>query len=214
MRMSAKSGVLALILSALVWHLPAYSSPVYPPGSVSFGGFNFAVTYSGETGDGNNGSVGVSGTTMTLTGPNNSPDEPSQPGGSLSLTATAIASGTVNFNWSYSLVDEPAFDIFGYLLNGGFTALAGGLIYVPPPPDVLLGTASFNVVAGDTFGFRVTATDNAFGPGVATISNFTAPVPEINGKMLPQVALLLGSLYVLFVRRRNEFRVTKKLAIA
>jgi len=85
-------------------------------------------------------------------------------------TIAAAASGPVSFDWSYSSTDYGLFDGFGYLLNGSFTELANN-------SSQGTGFSQFNVLAGDTFGFRVFATDNLIGPGIATISNFSAPVP-------------------------------------
>ena len=85
-------------------------------------------------------------------------------------TIAAAASGPVSFDWSYSSTDEDVFDGFGYLLNGSFTKLADNA-------SQGTGFSQFNVLSGDTFGFLVFTTDNDFGPGNATISNFSAPVP-------------------------------------
>ncbi|QVL53343.1 MAG: hypothetical protein KFB97_02815 [Cyanobium sp. M30B3] len=85
-------------------------------------------------------------------------------------TIAAAASGPVSFDWSYSSSDEEVYDGFGYLLNGTFTQLAVN-------NSQGTGFSQFNVLSGDTFGFRVFATDNQLGPGIATISNFSAPVP-------------------------------------
>lgn len=85
-------------------------------------------------------------------------------------TIAAAASGPVSFDWSYSSTDDDFFDGFGYLLNGSFTQLADNA-------SQGTGFSQFNVLSGDTFGFRVFATDNQVGPGNATISNFSAPVP-------------------------------------
>jgi hypothetical protein len=55
------------------------------------------------------------------------------------------------------------------LLNGSFNFLS--------TTDGETGTTSFAVVAGDSFGFSIDGNDGIFGPGNATISNFSAPVP-------------------------------------
>jgi hypothetical protein len=75
----------------------------------------------------------------------------------------------VTFDWNYSTADVSAFfDPFGYLLNGSFS-------FVTSSPNN--GTSTFNVLAGDSFGFRVYTLDNRFGRGGVTISNFSAPGP-------------------------------------
>lgn len=83
-------------------------------------------------------------------------------------TINAAASGPVSFNWAYSTSDSE-YDQFGYLLNGNFNFLS--------TQNGETGTASFVVVAGDVFGFSIDGDDGIFGPGIATISNFSAPVP-------------------------------------
>lgn len=85
-------------------------------------------------------------------------------------TIAAAASGSVSFDWSYSSTDEGFYDGFGYLLNGSFTQLADNA-------SQGTGFSQFNVLSGDTFGFLVFTIDNTVGPGNATISNFSAPVP-------------------------------------
>jgi hypothetical protein len=86
-------------------------------------------------------------------------------------TVVAAGTGLVSFDWSYSSTDCCHFDSFGYLLNGSFTQLVQN-------DTQGSGSTQFNVVQGDTFGFRVRSIDNCCGAGVATISSFDAPVPE------------------------------------
>ena len=90
--------------------------------------------------------------------------------GTTDYTTTAAAAGTVTFDWNYSSNDSPGFDGFGYLLNGSFSFLANS--------SGQSGTSTFNVLAGDSFGFRIFTSDNIVGPGIVTISNFSAPIPE------------------------------------
>ena len=103
---------------------------------------------------------------ISLTGGDNGSDD----FGTTDYTTTAAAAGTVTFDWDYSTadIDGPFFDRFGYLLNGSFSFLTSS------PNN---GTSTFNVLAGDSFGFRVYTDDNVFGPGSVTISNFSAPGP-------------------------------------
>ncbi len=118
------------------------------------------------------GFVNTSGApaSISLTGGNNS----SFNSGTTSYTTTAAAAGTVTFNWNYATGDVSAFwDPFGYLLNGSFiqvTNNGGGVVQN--------GTSTFNVLAGDSFGFRIFTRDNIFGRASVTISNFSAPIPE------------------------------------
>jgi hypothetical protein len=39
------------------------------------------------------------------------------------FTIAAPLAGTVSFDWAYSTAEGPAFDPFGYILNGGFAQL-------------------------------------------------------------------------------------------
>ena len=109
---------------------------------------------------------------ISLTGGNND----SVISGTTNYTTTAAAAGTVTFNWNYSTANVSAFwDPFGYLLNGSFTQVTND------EGDVVQnGTSTFNVLAGDSFGFRIFTRDKSVGPGSVTISNFSAPatVPE------------------------------------
>jgi hypothetical protein len=123
---------------------------------------NWTLTNSNADGFVNTGGAPAS---ISLTGGNNG----SGFSGTTDYTTTAAAAGTVTFDWDYSTADDPGFDGFGYLLNGSFSFLTDS------PNN---GTSTFNVLAGDSFGFRIFTTDNIFGPGSVTISNFSAPIPE------------------------------------
>jgi hypothetical protein len=117
------------------------------------------------------GFVNTSGApaSISLTGGNNG----SGSSGTTDYTTTAAAAGTVTFNWNYSTTDDDvAFDPFGYLLNGSFIKVTndGGNV-------VQNGTSTFNVLAGDSFGFRIFTNDNTSGRGSVTISSFSAPGP-------------------------------------
>jgi hypothetical protein len=126
---------------------------------------NWTFTNSNADGSVNTGGAPAS---ISLTGGNNG----SFSSGTTNYTTTAAAAGTVTFNWNYSTNDGPFFDPFGYLLNGSFTQVTnngGGLVQN--------GTSTFNVLAGDSFGFRIATTDNCCGRASVTISNFSAPAP-------------------------------------
>jgi hypothetical protein len=115
--------------------------------------------------NGGDGSVNIAGApaSITLTGNDN---------GVFAIftdyTINATASGPVSFDWAYN-TDDSGYDRFGYLLNGSFNFLS--------TINGETGTTSFAVVAGDVFGFSIDGNDGIFGPGNATISNFSAPVP-------------------------------------
>ena len=129
------------------------------------------------TNDSANGSVNTSGApaSISLTAGNNE----SSLQGTTSYTITAAASGTVKFHWIFF---DPAFaNNFGYLLNGNFNLLAES------------GTSTFNVSAGDSFGFRV-VTGNTTGLGTGAISNFEAPAPTPSPVSVPESSSVLGLL--------------------
>ncbi len=128
---------------------------------------NWTFTNSNADGFVNTGGAPAS---ISLTGGNND----SGSSGTTNYTTTAAAAGTVTFNWNYSTNDSdgPFSDPFGYLLNGSFTQVTndgGGVVQN--------GTSTFNVLAGDSFGFRIFTRDNSFGRASVTISNFSAPAP-------------------------------------
>ncbi|TRT88846.1 MAG: PEP-CTERM sorting domain-containing protein [Microcystis aeruginosa Ma_OC_H_19870700_S124] len=126
---------------------------------------NWTFTNSNADGSVNTGGAPAS---ISLTGGNNG----SFSSGTTNYTTTAAAAGTVTFNWNYSTNDVPFLDPFGYLLNGSFTQVTnngGGVVQN--------GTSTFNVLAGDSFGFRIFTIDNIGGRASVTISNFSAPGP-------------------------------------
>jgi hypothetical protein len=86
--------------------------------------------------------------------------------------------GIVSFSYFYTTNDQDGaqFDPFGYLLNGAPIQL------VPPPSlangESVSGSFSFQISAGDTFGFYAESTDNALGPSVTEITDFMyVPIP-------------------------------------
>lgn len=141
------------------------------------------------------------GSTLIFTGPNNGSGLPGQ----TDLTTVAKASGLVQFDFSYTTLDlwdtsDPTAtpnDFAGYLAGSVFTLLADR--------DGQSGTVSFQVVLGQTFGFRIGTVDNVGEPGVLTISNYTAPggganVPEPGTSSL---MLLAGGASLAAVRIRR-----------
>ena len=111
--------------------------------------------------------------------------------------ATATADMTVVFDWDYETfdVDGPAFDPFGYIINGVKTQLTDNA-----GPDNQDGTGeTFNVLAGDIFGWYIEATDGILGAAVDTTAANFSPIP------LPASALLLlGGLGGLTVLRKKK----------
>jgi hypothetical protein len=119
------------------------------------------------------GSVDVSGApgSVTLRGP----DDGSRTSGEISYLIQAPVGGIFSFDWAYSSTDPPGYD-FAYSVNGYdvFLSTSNG--------DS--GNVSVHVNAGDWIGWRVYSNDSVNGPGVLTISNFSAPgliVPEPTG---------------------------------
>lgn len=91
------------------------------------------------------------------------------------FTIPAPSAGQVIFDWAFSTTDSgsiggdppPAFDPFGYLLNGQFFQLTDDVGAVNQS-----GSISFPVTAGDTFGFRQNSEDSQFGSATTIVSNF------------------------------------------
>ena len=119
-----------------------------------------------------NGNVNTAGApaSIVITGPDNG----SGAAGQTNYSITVNGTGNITFNWSYTTVDGPTFDPFGYTKNGVFTLLTTGFAQNQS------GTASVPVVAGDVFAFSQRSTDNIFGPGITTITNFSAPALVTN----------------------------------
>jgi hypothetical protein len=109
------------------------------------------------------------GISVILTGGNNG----SGLSGTTDLLAIATGPGPIEFQYTYSSVDDPTFDWAGYLVGDQFSRLAD--------TNGQFGSASFLVMGGDIFGFRVVTDDNTQEPGVFTISDFrvdSTAVPE------------------------------------
>lgn len=80
----------------------------------------------------------------------------------------------INFDWQYSTTDHPFRDPAGYSVNGVFTLLtnsSGSNTQFGQVRDLL-------IQSGDTFAFEQRSVDSSFGPGVLTLSSFSATVPE------------------------------------
>jgi hypothetical protein len=138
-----------------------------------------------------------SGLSLTLTGGNDG----SGFGGITTFLIAAASAGTVQFDWSYTSQDSnvPACVApdFNTVCDTAFYQVAGTQTYLADDTSsTLSGTvAPFVVTAGEMFGFEVDTADNSGGPGILTISNFSAPdvslVPEPDTALLFLVGLLL-----------------------
>jgi hypothetical protein len=151
------------------------------------------------TTNGGNGSVDTSGapTSITLIG--------SDTGSGIQIftdyTTLAVGDGLVSFSWDYITFDgAPNWDPFGYLLGGTFTQLTDD-----SGPLSQSGSASFSVLAGQTFGFWVVTVDDVQGRAQSTISSFeVAAVPEPG--TWAAAALLAGG--AAFMRWRKRTKVS------
>ena len=149
------------------------------------------------TTNGGSGSVNTSGapTSITLEGSD------AGSGNSTDFTTLAVGDGLVSFSWDYTTRDDPAYDSFGYLRNGTFTKLTDD------SSGNQSGSASFSVLAGQTFGFRAATTDAGGGSAQSTISSFEAPggsaaVPEPG--TWAAAALLVGGAGFMRWRKRAK----------
>jgi len=124
-----------------------------------------------------NGFVGTGGapTFITLTGV----DGPRCISCATDFTITIPASGTLSFDWNYQSFDIslPLFDPAQFVINGVTTQLTSNF-----GSKIQSGSVSIQVLAGDTFTFRILSTDGIFGPGAFTsISNFVGPGGSTGG---------------------------------
>lgn len=119
-------------------------------------------------------------------------------GGELSYTISAVASGDWSFSWLYTSSDAPEWDGAGYLLNGIYTELASS--------SGASGALTISVLENDIIGFLVRSEDGILGPGVFTVSEFSAPteaspVPE-SGTWC--AALVLGGIVCARLRTQRQ----------
>jgi hypothetical protein len=134
--------------------------------------------------------------TLIFTGPNDG----SGLDGAADLTVRAYATGVVQFDFLYLADDLPEYDFAGYLSSADFHMLADS--------TGTAGTILLDVLAGQTFGFRIGTIDNLGEPAVLTITNFSAPVPEPGGLQLGLIATgALGAYMLLRYRRLRELRL-------
>jgi hypothetical protein len=167
MQLNGKSKALGLSVLALtaasVLETPVQAVQLQQGFDGAYAPANWSLAVNGGNGSGSTardlGSIGLTGSDSGFIAFINT-----------NYTTRALASGPVSFHWEYVSVDTGAYDGFGFLLNNIFTQLALN-------DSKGSGSAQFNVLAGDIFGFRVFSVDNLTKPGVATISNFSAPVP-------------------------------------
>jgi hypothetical protein len=153
------------------------------------------------TTNGGDGSVDTSGApgSITLVGSDTGTGNPIL----TDYTTLAVGDGLVSFSWDFTSADDAFWDRFGYLFDGTFTQLTDNV-----GGQSQSGSASFGVLAGQTFGFRVVAVDDGNGRPQSTISSFEAPsgsaaVPEPG--TWAAAALLAGG--AAFMRWRKRAKV-------
>lgn len=114
-----------------------------------------------------NGSVNtaLAPASITLTGNSN------YVGGNTDYVSLSHGQGNVSFDWTYSAKDYIDWDQFYYLKNSVPTFITDNAAQGS-------GSTVFAVLAGDTFGFRIYSRDGEWGPGIAFVSDFSAPVPS------------------------------------
>lgn len=142
------------------------------------------------------------GFSLVMTGPNNGNGLE----GYMDITTTALDSGLIRFQYTYSSLDGAGYDYAGYLIGGGFIQLADS--------DGQSATVLIPVNAGDIFGFRVGTTDNIGEPGVFTVFDFNGPsggtssVPA-PGNVVPEPrsgVLVLAAMAAGLVRAKRKGR--------
>jgi hypothetical protein len=130
-------------------------------------------------------------------------------GGETDWLIQAPASGSVRFNWSYASIDTPGADWAGYEVVHNTSTTFTQLADTNGQFGVL---RTFSVSAGDSFGFVVVTKDNTFGPGILTISNFSAPPGGISSVPEPSTvatALLLAGAMIAVQQRRASANVAR-----
>lgn len=119
--------------------------------------------------------------------------------GETDVVVTAVASGTLSFDWSFHCPDlTNDWEYAYYLINRVEFRIVASCIGFS-------GSIETEVQAGDIIGFRLFTADGIFGPGTLTITNFTAPVPAPGA-----IALLTPLLMAARRRHRREPSETRR----
>lgn len=158
-------------------------------GSITVGGLNLTGCYDPDfwTSDteNTNGTVFHSAGIVTMTGDNDQTGngtvgiDCAGTDGNVTYCVTIPNSGTVSFDWDYTVADiaESDGDAFGYCLSGVATQLATPN---PPPFGTPFGTATFDVVGGDELCLIISSENSSLtNAPVVAISNFTGPPCEL-----------------------------------
>jgi hypothetical protein len=143
-----------------------WASTLAPAAAQPAGLADFTWTFSGDP----SGSATVGTDTLHIVGP--SEDLCVTSDYYARLTTTATAAGTVSAHYDFDnddygfgwwTAEDPV-----YILNDEVTYVGPGDIF-----DTWSGDVSFEVQAGDVFGFGVASIDCSFGPGVLEVSAFS-----------------------------------------
>lgn len=160
--------LIILCATIMAWPFSAWAdfSGTYAPA-------NWTTTLQGNPPAGG-GTVDTSNAPASIT-LNGGDDDCSEAPCYLDYTIEAPATGSVSFHWEYETQDGDgaSYDLFLLLHDGTEIQLSDDA-----GADIQSGDHTFEVTAGQTFGFRLDCTDCAVGPASATISNFIAPLAQ------------------------------------
>lgn len=99
--------------------------------------------------------------------------------GVTSYNVPMTCSGTVTFNWTFTSQDLAFSDRPRYKINGGPEVLFNGFNIFGGVPQS--GTQTITVNSGDILSLQMWTFENYGTPGTVTISNFSAPAPQLYG---------------------------------
>jgi len=122
-----------------------------------------AIAFMLSNPDGGSGSIATTGgaCSMLINGPDSSF------AGTTSFTGVACVDLTISATVDYSSIDTGDFDQAIYIVDGDEVVITDN-------DNEGTFDVSFDVEAGQTFGFGVESVDGIFGPGIATITDFKA----------------------------------------
>lgn len=128
--------------------------------------------------------------TLILYGTNDGSGKP----GNTDLTIASAGNGLFHFMYVFNTFDLPTYQYGGYIDHLGFHQLAD--------TDGMSGSITVPVVAGEVIGFRAGGDNQSGLPGVLTITDFSAPVPEPGTLQLLLVGVAASAVLVYRRRRR------------